>query len=135
MCLLDTTNHYSALNRNSFVLMELHTKLTELLLTRCPLCLDHLYAYAFSLQNVFKVKVSHSCLFENSIVYMHFHTCLSLMLVVVGLFGKCSMYSLVCICVHAASYCFCFLYVCVIYLFHTHDLCSCSICLLFLMQA
>ena len=66
--------------------MQLHTRLTEILLTAvCIVCLDFLYTHAFSLQNVRKQKVrvlAFSRTLQRSFVYVHSHTCLSLMLIV-----------------------------------------------------
>ena len=56
-------------------------------------------------------------------------TCLSLMLVVVGLFGKWSMYLCVVYRLHLVAFAF---VVCFIKFFHAHDDSSCSFCILFL---
>ena len=91
---IDTTFRYSAYNRNCFVHTQLHTRMIEFLLTRCPLSLASLYTHAFSLQNVLNVEGLRSCLLKSLpwlLVCVNFHDCLSLMLVVVGLFGRCSM--------------------------------------------
>ena len=52
-------------------------------------------------------------------------------IVIGGLFIRCSMYLLVCICVHTNSCCVYFRWVCVIYPFHTNGLCFYSLRLLF----
>ena len=71
----------------------------------CPLCLAVLYMHNFSLQKVLKVEGSRSRLLENSIAtacictFSYLSVPFFFMLVVVGLFGMCSMYLLVCICV------------------------------------
>ena len=77
---------------------QLHTRLNEFLLTSCLLCLALLYAHTFCVQNVLKVEGSRSCLLANSIATACI-CALSVMLVVVGLFGRCSMYFLVYMCI------------------------------------
>ena len=83
---------------------QLHTRLTQLLLTCCLLCLALLYANTFSLQNILKVEGSHSHHLEKSIAtacicaFLYLPVLFSLMLVVIGLLGSCSMYLLVCTC-------------------------------------
>ena len=92
------------------------------------ICLQHFckhksFANTLSPTNVLEEKVrirAFSRTLSRPLMYVHSHTCLFGMPIVVGLFGWCSMY----LCI--AYYCVCFFY-----LFHTHDLCFCSFCLLF----
>ena len=73
--------------------MQLHTRLTELPLTRCQLYLAFLYVHALSLPNVLKVERLRSRLLENSRIQPNTCICafsylsvpFSLMLVVIGL--------------------------------------------------
>ena len=75
------------------------------ILTDCrPLCLVFLHTHTFRLQNVLKVEASWSRLLESSTAtvcvcdFSYLFVPFSLILIVVGLFGTCSMYLWVCIC-------------------------------------
>ena len=127
-CLFDKTIHYSGHNPNCFVHTQLHTRLTEFLLTAVCFVLPfysptHLVKRMFLKQ---KVRVhAFSRTLSLPLVYVHSHSGLSLMLVVVGLFGTCSMYLLVCVCV-LCTYCLlmrflslCLRYLPLSYSFHT----------------
>ena len=91
-CLFDTTIRCSA--HNCFVYTQLHTRRAEFLLTVVCLVLPY-YGLTRSVKRTFlKQKVSvlaFSRTLSQPLVYVHSHTCLSLMLVVVGLY-RCSMY-------------------------------------------
>ena len=99
---------------------QIHIKLIELLLF-FPLYIRRLLVCrTFSKWKVHVLVFSRTLL--RTLVSVHFHTCLLLVLVIVGLFWRRSMYSLVCICVHTASCYVCFRFVCVNYLFHSREL-------------
>ena len=119
-CLFNTTICYSAHNRNS--LLELHmqlvSRLLQLQLTHWSLYLALLQSNTFSLTNVLEMEGSCSRLLEKSTAavcicafsYMSFtHACRCCF--------RCSIYLLVCICVHITIRLCC---ICVIHLPHTY---------------
>ena len=107
-----------------------HTRLTELLLTRCLLCLARLYVHTFSLQNVLA--------FSRELYRDRLYMCI--LILVCPFFPYACWFWFtwivfdvivsVCLCRVQLGSC----WVILIYLFHAHDLCSCSFCLLFFMK-
>ena len=74
---------------------QLHTRLTKLLLTAACFVLPFNLSTS-SVYRIFPKQKVHDLAFSRTLslqfVYVHFRTCLSLILIVVGLFGKRSMY-------------------------------------------
>ena len=58
-----------------------------------------LHTSTYSLCIMFMFSPSRELYISRKLVFVHSHTCLSLMLVVVGSFRNCSMHLIVCICV------------------------------------
>ena len=91
---------------------KLHTRQTELLLTTVCFVLPFNIRTPSICRTFLKWEVrvlAFSRTLSRPLVYVHSNTCLLLMLVVIDLFGRCSMPLL----------------------FHPHGLCFCSFCLLF----
>ena len=89
-------------NHNCFVHTQLHTRLIELLLTVVCFVLSN--ERSWSRRFVFLPSRQ---LYREHFLFMHSHTLairFSLMLVVVGLLGSCSMYLLRCICIVCIVY-------------------------------
>ena len=121
------------------VFKQATSHMTDCITTDCRLlCLALLQSNKIIQTNVLKVEGSCFRLLENSIafllhVYVHSHTCLSLMLVIGGLFVSCSMYLLACICVICIVYrlplvvfypfiLIIFVFVAFAYCFHVNDI-------------
>ena len=113
-------------NRNlNFTTQQHNTRRTELQLTFVCFVLSF-YMRTPSVYRIFSKQKAHDLVFSRTLlrplVYVHSHTCLSFMLVAIGLFERSSMYLLVCICV-LCTHCLLLrlLSLCLRYLFLSHS--------------
>ena len=111
-------------SQRQFSKAQLHTRLSELILTRC--CLTLLYTHTFNLQNVLKVEDPRSRLLENSVTTICICCCCwficKVLYVIVSVY-LCSVYTLLPVALTFVEFA----------LPISYNFYSCSLCLLFLM--